>query len=188
MEIAEYALSPENYLRSGSRLIDVFCLFDSTEEHVTTLGYNHETGLFYDLEAGGASDEYAAPLFSVLDVDKKPAAIQYAFAKALPVIEPHTSTYCLETVIAPTKSCHVLCQNEYTINGELKSGGIIYATVNVPVFDSSPGFLEHSVGYLTPELLETKTSDQRGLMEIAEKRKYRAITLSEDNSYFNLED
>lgn len=97
---------------------------------VWSLQWNENQGLnvFY---GGTGGPGYSVTLFAVLDVDANPTSIRFTGEEANPRVE---DTFRIETVVAPTKSCTVVCKDVYSVNGELQETPEYTVTVRVPVF------------------------------------------------------
>ena len=172
--------SKEAYPGAPERLLSIRAIIRETGEslgswHVT---YSDEAGLsFYTQGVGSGGDDYSVTLFGILDVDAAPSAIKYLGADASPRVE---DTFRIETVIAPTKSCHVICKNVYSVNGNPQETPEYDATVTVPYFSAS-AFNDYyaNPGSLTEELSRTPEMDDARIKAVAEKYRYDPVSVEE---------
>ncbi|MCM1119018.1 MAG: SMEK domain-containing protein [bacterium] len=129
---------------------------------------NGEFGLGY---GGRGEEEYHISLFAVLDVDSKPSNITFVGQDTTSIVE---DALVLETVIAPTKSCVVECQNVFYINGKPQQTPVYTVKVEVPAFrDGAIG----PYGSLTRELVQLSPGDRVGIERILAKYYYQAESI-----------
>lgn len=122
----------------------------------------------FSLDTGGSGDipPDEITLFAILDVDEKPSVISFTGPEATPRVE---NTLRVETVLAPTKSCLVKCQNRFLIDGKEQETDIYTANVAVPVF--ADNFI--GVSYpMTLELAELADPDEVSIRQITRKYLY----------------
>jgi len=124
-------------------------------------------GKFF-LNAGGRGDHLPdeITLFAILDVDEKPSVISFIGPETTPCVE---DTLRVETVLAPTKSCSVKCQNRFFIDGKEQETDIYTANVTVPVF--SDIFVGVS-NAMTLELSELDNPEEASIQQITQKYLY----------------
>lgn len=133
----------------------------------------YEDDRFY-LEYGGMGDRTPSmTLFAILDVDKRPSAINFTIRDEPNVVN---DVLRIETVIAPTKSCIVTCKNTFSINGKHFSTSEYTASVGVPIF--AEGAVEFS-GELTKELAQLEDFDGYHVNELIEKYRYTPESIRE---------
>ena len=123
-------------------------------------------GRFYIINGIGGGGGYEVTLFAVLDVDAHPDSIRFTSEEATPRVE---DTYRIETVIAPTKSCHLRCKDVYSVNGQLQETPEYELDVRVRVM------LDGAFGYsspLTEELAATPDMGQMAMQQVASTYRY----------------
>lgn len=165
----------------GSRLtVHAVAKETGKELGVWPLAYVDGIGLQIAYGGIGGGGEYEVTLFGILDVDKGPGEIIYNGSEASPRVE---DTFRIETVIAPTKSCHVVCKNVYSVNGSLQETPEYEATVTVPVFKAQ-GSMNVSVfwhsGALTRELSANPNASQYEIDRIADTYRYDPQSIAEE--------
>lgn len=118
----------------------------------------------FGLDYGGLGyPDYDITLFAVLDVDSRPSVITFTGRDSTPRV---ADTLRVETVLAPTKSCVVTCQNVFLINGVPQRTDIYTATVRVPAFrEQTMG----RSGSLTKELAQMDVLDEVSFKRILQK-------------------
>lgn len=126
-----------------------------------------QNGKFF-LESGGVGDHSPdeITLFAILDVEEKPSVISFTGPEATPRVE---DTLRVETVLAPTKSCSVKCQNRFFIDGKEQETDIYTANVAVPAFTDI--FTQVS-NAMTLELAELDNPDEASIRQITQKYLY----------------
>lgn len=133
----------------------------------------------FSLDSGGGGDipPDGITLFAILDVDEKPSVIHFTGPQSTPRVE---DTLRVETVLAPTKSCLVTCQNHFLIDGKEQETDVFTAKVAVPVFKND--FIGVSFP-MTLELAELETLDEASVRQVA--RNYLYDPHSVYNSYLS---
>ncbi|MDE7322633.1 MAG: SMEK domain-containing protein [Lachnospiraceae bacterium] len=179
--LAEYALDGAKFQElcaaNGGPLYSIEIKIN--DDMAYSIGFlKYKDGKFY-LEYGGMGGHTPSmTLFAVLDVDKRPSAINFTVRNEPNIVN---DILRIETVIAPTKSCTVTCKNVFCINGKKYATTEYTAEVYVPVFtDSAIGF----TGALTKELAQLDKFDEYQANILIEKYLYnpesiRDIYLSE---------
>ena len=130
-----------------------------------SLQWNEREGLhvFY----GGVGDAgYSVTLFAVLDVDANPTSIRFSGEQANPRVE---DTFRIETVVAPTKSCNVVCKDVYSVNGELQETPEYSVMVTVPVFFDGAFGNQYN---LTADLAADPDMGDLQMQRVADKYRY----------------
>ena len=130
-----------------------------------SLQWNEREGLhvFY----GGVGDAgYSVTLFAVLDVDANPTSIRFSGEQANPRVE---DTFRIETVVAPTKSCNVVCKDVYSVNGELQETPEYSVMVTVPVFFDGAFGNQYN---LTADLATDPDMGDLQMQRVADKYRY----------------
>lgn len=132
---------------------------------VWSLQWNENQGLnvFYGGIGGGG---YSVSLFAVLDVDANPTSIRFTGEEANPRVE---DTFRIETVVAPTKSCTVVCKDVYSVNGELQETPEYTVTVTVPVFVDGAFGNQHGI---TAELAAQPDMGDLQMQRVADEYRY----------------
>lgn len=133
----------------------------------------YNKGNFHLEYGGGGSPPYRISLFAELDVDSNPAGLSFTGQNTMSIVEDVT---VLDTVIAPTKSCVVQCQNIFYINGEPQQTPVFTARVTVPVFS---GGAIGSSGLLTRELAQLSPGDRIGIERVIARYYYQAKSIKD---------
>lgn len=122
----------------------------------------------FQLDYGGLGDfaDYDITLFAMLDVDSRPSEITFTGRNSTPRV---AETLRVETVLVPTKSCVVKCQNEFLINGAVQQTDIFTATVSVPIFRD---LVMNRSGPLTKELAQLDVPDEVRFKRILQEYLY----------------
>ena len=164
-KVAEYILNPQKipvdpiaeyafyyYLNIGETTIEDYWTFEKDETRPMILSYLPSYGLHlsdYTAIGGDNPDpSYAFEFFAELDVDRDSNLISYIGPDAVRKVDAK-SEYLISTVIAPTKSCKMECQNLIVIGGKTKKGKVIDVNIVVPVYDdfSISRLFENAVRY-----------------------------------------
>ena len=173
VEIAEYRLLSEEFIKQNTEEIKIVLkLNDKTEKEIT---------IFYDpiedafsLGEGIGDSGAEITLFSVLDVDSKPASISFNPEKITTIED----ALRIEMVIAPTKSCKIRFRGSYTVDGITEETEPYTATITVPIYrDGAFG----NGGELTKELANDTNNSKAHVRQIAQKYLYDIEELNPKN-------
>lgn len=179
IQIAEYKLNLAKYKAycRGS-YISLGYTLDGQHQYAETNGeqidygfmgfldYDEETCQFFtDYYSNGEGDgEFSSTLFAVLDVDN--------FLESMPRVE---DTYIIETVIAPTKSCYIECNNNFEISGKTYKTRTVKVRVTVPVYHYEDDLYTDSMDLhqMIWDLAEFDKPSFYQMSTISEKYRYR---------------
>ncbi|WP_251205691.1 SMEK domain-containing protein [Acetatifactor aquisgranensis] len=158
----------------------------SSSLHIGLKGMSGDTEMFswsgylgcadgkFDIDYGGRGDSgYNISLFAVLNVDDVPSSLSFAGQDAMSIVE---DALIFETVIAPTKSCIVECQDVFYINGGAQQTPVYTVEVKVPVF--ADGAIGMS-GALTTALAELLPEDRIGIERLTAEYYYQAESIQD---------
>lgn len=174
--LAEYKLDSIEFEKSfveGECEIGVIVNEDDTWGATLT----YDDNKFYLYYGGGdGENNITTKRFAVLDVDKAPTSLSFKDVTDIPLID---NVMHIVTVVAPTKSCVVECQNIFSINGEKQKTDTFKVKVNVPVFAYS---VCEWGGSLTQELARVENRDKRKMKNIVEKYLYDPYNILDTSS------
>lgn len=174
--LAEYKLDSIEFEKSFAKgECEIGVIVNEDDTWGATLIY--EDNKFYLYYGGGdGENNITTKRFAVLDVDKAPASLSFKDVTDIPLID---NVMHIVTVVAPTKSCIVECQNIFSINGERQKTDTFKVKVNVPVFAYSA--CEWG-GSLTQELARVENRDKRKMKNIVEKYLYDPYNILDTSS------
>ena len=180
--ISEYQLDPAKIqaIKSDSSESSIFCPFalkyrlDDSDYIMrgTFVKYYYDIDAFIIQGIGGweyigYTDDYSLSLVASLDVDKAPKILHYSSPQSSPQIAGH-ETYCLTTVIVPTKSCTIKCKNIMYIDGVRQESGVSEVYVQVPVY--------YNLSSLVTEIDQSIDTSPSSIHNIKENYKYDFIS------------
>ena len=154
-------------------------LEDGSWSYGWTVVYSAHDGLYIFWPGIGDGSDYSITLFALLDVDQNPSSIIFTGAEANPLIN---GTFRVETVVAPTRSCHLQVRNVFTVTGQENpvQTEVYDVKVIVPRYETNGVF--YRTGALTDQLLEDPDASMMYYTELAQPYRYDPTSILENHS------
>ena len=125
----------------------------------------HQKKSEYDLDLHVVNKETGDEIRS-FSLQCNPTSIRFSGEQANPRVE---DTFRIETVVAPTKSCNVVCKDVYSVNGELQETPEYSVMVTVPVFFDGAFGNQYN---LTADLAADPDMGDLQMQRVADKYRY----------------
>ena len=154
-------------------------LEDGSWSYGWTVVYSAHDGLYIFWPGIGDGSDYSITLFALLDVDQNPSSVVFTGAEANPLIN---GTFRVETVVAPTRSCHLQVRNVFTVTGQENpvQTEVYDVKVIVPRYETNGVF--YRTGALTDQLLEDPDASMMYYTELAQPYRYDPTSILENHS------
>lgn len=152
-------------------------LEDGSWSYGWTIVYSAHDGFYIFWPGIGDGSDYTITLFALLDVDQNPSSIIFTGAEANPLIN---GTFRVETVVAPTRSCHLQVRNVFTVTGQEHPVQTEVYDVKVIVPRYRDGIF-YRTGALTDQLLEDPDASMMHFTELAQPYRYDPTHILENH-------
>ena len=186
IQIAEYELNLAKYKTyCGGSYINLRYTLDGQHRYAEmngeqidygfmgTVVYDDETSQFYPGYGEGLGDGFSTTLFAVLNVDNFSGDyLHFISLESMPRVE---DTYIIETVIAPTKSCYIECNNSFEISGKNYKTRTVKVRVTVPVYHFEDDLYTDSMDlrHMIWDLAKFDKPSSYQISKLSEKYRYK---------------
>ena len=154
----------DNGISFYARLGTMYMVFKTKDGERSTklyIGYDPKADqVKLDYDGRGDGYNYSITLYAILDVDEHPKTIRFTGVESTPLVD---STFRIETVIIPTKSCEIVCRGVYSVGGKIHETEDYTVTVSVPVFNEG---ITTGTSVMTRQIYSVDMRDELKIQEI----------------------
>lgn len=154
----------DNGINFYARLATMYMVFKTKDGERSSrlyIGYDPKDDVVkLDYDGKGDGTDYSITLYAILDVDAHPGSLRFTGVESTPLVD---STFRIETVIIPTKSCKIVCRGVYSVGGKIHETEDYTVTVSVPVFTEG---ITNGTSKMTRQLYSVDMRDDLKIREI----------------------